>query len=63
MFKNLTDSQKGWLMITTFIVEAIAISGVVSYCNKSIKVDNEKMKMKWLMEMDEFYQLMDMIKD
>ena len=63
MFKNLTDSQKGWLMITTFIVEVIAISGVVSYCNKSIKVDNEKIKMKWLMEMDEFYQLMDMIKD
>ena len=61
MFKNLTDSQKGWLMITAFIVEVIAISGVVSYCNKSIKVDNEKMK--WLMEMDEFDHLMDMIKD
>lgn len=61
MFKNLTDSQKGWLMITTFIVEAIVISGVVSYCNKSIKVDNEKMKK--LMEMDEFDNLMRMIKD
>ena len=61
MFKNLTDSQKGWLIITACIVEGIVISGVVSYCNKSMKVDDEKMK--WLTEMDEFDHLMHMIKD
>ena len=61
MFKKLTDSQKGWLIITTFIVEAVAICGIVLYCNKSIKIDNDKMKK--LMEMDEFEQLIDMIKE
>ena len=61
MFKNLTDSQKGWLIITTFIVEAVAICGIVLYCDNSIKIDNDKMKK--LMEMDEFDHLMHMIKD
>ena len=61
MFKKLTDSQKGWLIITTFIAEAVVICGTVLYCNNSIKIDNDKMKK--LMEMDEFEQLIDMIKE
>ena len=61
MFKNLTDSQKSWLIITTFIAEAVVICGIVLWCNNSIKIDNDKMKK--LMEMDEFNDLMDMIKD
>ena len=61
MFKNLTDSQKGWLMIATVIVEAIVVSEIVSYCNKCLKIEDKNMK--WLMEMDEFNDLMDMIED
>lgn len=61
MFKKLTDSQKSWLIITTFIAEAVVICGIVLYCNNSIKIDNDKMKK--LMEMDEFEQLVDMIKE
>ena len=61
MFKKLTDSQKGWLIITTFIAEAVVIYGTVLYCNNSMKIDNDKMKK--LMEMDEFEQLIDMIKE
>ena len=61
MFKNLTDSQKGWLMITAVIVEAIVVSEIVSYCNKCLKIEDKNMK--WLMEIDEFDHLMHMIKD
>lgn len=61
MFKKLTDSQKGWLIISTFIAEVVVIGGIVLYCNNSIKINDDEVKK--LLEMDEFEQLIDMIKE
>ena len=61
MFKKLTDSQKDWLIITACIAEAVAMIGGTVYCINSMKTNNDKMKK--LMEMDEFKQLIDMIKE